>query len=142
MQCAHHPETEAAATCAGCGKPFCRDCLVKLFGRDYCNACKLVPLRRGSAHQRAKQLSKAQETARRARNALWLSILGFVLAPLVWFIVQSKTDKVKKATQEDPFLPGRPVARAARTIGALNMAIWFAAFAVKALMRILVLLAA
>lgn len=36
MKCTNHPEREADATCAYCGKPFCKECLVEVKGRMYC----------------------------------------------------------------------------------------------------------
>lgn len=39
MKCANHPRSEAAATCAGCGKPICAACLVQLDERTWCRDC-------------------------------------------------------------------------------------------------------
>ena len=36
MQCANHPQAEAAGMCMYCGKSFCQDCLVEIKGRMYC----------------------------------------------------------------------------------------------------------
>ena len=36
MNCTNHPEVEAQGMCAYCGKPFCKDCLVEVKGRMYC----------------------------------------------------------------------------------------------------------
>ncbi len=38
MNCTNHPEVEAQAMCAYCGKPFCKECLVEVKGRMYCKA--------------------------------------------------------------------------------------------------------
>jgi hypothetical protein len=36
MNCAKHPEKEAAGMCVYCGKPHCADCLVEVDGKMYC----------------------------------------------------------------------------------------------------------
>jgi len=38
MICTNHPESEAAATCTYCGKPFCNECLVEVDGRMVCKS--------------------------------------------------------------------------------------------------------
>jgi len=39
MKCYCHPENEAAATCAECGKAICQDCAASVGGRFYCRTC-------------------------------------------------------------------------------------------------------
>jgi TM2 domain-containing membrane protein YozV len=47
MKCANHARTDAAASCAGCGKPICRECAVVLSARtgeptselSWCHEC-------------------------------------------------------------------------------------------------------
>lgn len=40
MDCIYHAGTDAAATCSGCGKPFCRACLIEMSdGRNFCRVC-------------------------------------------------------------------------------------------------------
>ncbi len=51
MKCAHHPERAALGYCAGCGKPLCGGCLVRLRTGNYCDVCanpetRAVPRRR------------------------------------------------------------------------------------------------
>lgn len=39
MNCKFHPEREAIVVCVECKTPLCKDCLVKIDGRNYCNDC-------------------------------------------------------------------------------------------------------
>ena len=39
--CANHPDRSAAAMCFNCKRSLCLDCLLGLFGRLYCGACKV-----------------------------------------------------------------------------------------------------
>ena len=56
MKCTNHPEREADATCAYCGKPFCKECLVEVKGRMYCKEDL------GNVFDEAKQSSNAAPT--------------------------------------------------------------------------------
>jgi hypothetical protein len=42
--CLGHPEVLTNRTCAGCGRPFCDNCLVELQGRHLCADCKTASL--------------------------------------------------------------------------------------------------
>lgn len=42
-KCKNHPDRESAGLCAGCGEPFCRDCLYKIGGKYYCYDCAPKP---------------------------------------------------------------------------------------------------
>ena len=39
MNCQNHPDKEAVANCAVCGKPVCRECLIEIAGNTYCKDC-------------------------------------------------------------------------------------------------------
>jgi len=39
VKCANHPDRMALGYCAGCGKPLCSACLVRLSSGNYCEAC-------------------------------------------------------------------------------------------------------
>ena len=39
MNCENHPDREAVANCAVCGKPICEECLIKIAGNTYCKDC-------------------------------------------------------------------------------------------------------
>lgn len=36
MTCAKHHDKEAAGMCVYCGKPYCKECLVEVNGKNYC----------------------------------------------------------------------------------------------------------
>ncbi len=38
--CTNHPEYESFSECEICGKPFCEECLSKVYGKYYCENCK------------------------------------------------------------------------------------------------------
>lgn len=72
--CAHHPERGALAYCNACGKPLCRDCVIRLPAGNYCEACAESP----NGH--------AAKTRRAApRPWLWAALLGAGLA-LRWLL--------------------------------------------------------
>lgn len=39
MNCENHPDREAVANCAVCGKAICEECLIKIAGNTYCKDC-------------------------------------------------------------------------------------------------------
>ncbi|HKV45679.1 MAG TPA: B-box zinc finger protein [bacterium] len=43
MKCATHPDRNALGYCAQCGKPLCKECLVKLRTGNYCEVCANNP---------------------------------------------------------------------------------------------------
>ncbi|MDQ7859480.1 MAG: hypothetical protein QN174_00930 [Armatimonadota bacterium] len=43
IACAHHADRLALGYCAGCGKPLCSTCLVRLSAGNYCEACARTP---------------------------------------------------------------------------------------------------
>ena len=43
MKCATHPDRNALGYCSRCGKPLCKDCLVRLRTGNYCDACANNP---------------------------------------------------------------------------------------------------
>jgi len=45
MNCAVHPEKEAAAYCRTCGKALCEDCKRDVMGAIYCEPCIAARLR-------------------------------------------------------------------------------------------------
>ena len=40
LPCTNHPEHDSTERCEICGKPFCDDCLSKIYNRYYCDKCK------------------------------------------------------------------------------------------------------
>lgn len=39
MNCVNHGKIVADGMCVGCGKPFCKECLVDIDGKNYCQKC-------------------------------------------------------------------------------------------------------
>ena len=79
MQCFHHPETEAVATCAECGKAICHGCAVDLDGRLFCRQCV------ASGTATISQVAKVP-TVPANRNALTSMICGLG-GWLLWLIL-------------------------------------------------------
>ncbi len=67
IACAHHPDRVALAYCAGCGKPLCGSCVVRLSTGNYCQICAETPNHRPPA-------------LRRARSRMWIWVGLGVLA--------------------------------------------------------------
>ncbi|TMI76935.1 MAG: hypothetical protein E6H04_14685 [Bacillati bacterium ANGP1] len=43
MKCAVHLDRQALGYCSRCGKPLCKDCLVRLRVGNFCDACANAP---------------------------------------------------------------------------------------------------
>jgi B-box zinc finger protein len=43
MKCAAHPDRAALGYCSRCGRPLCKDCLVRLNTGNFCEACANNP---------------------------------------------------------------------------------------------------
>jgi hypothetical protein len=43
MRCATHPDRAALGYCSRCGRPLCKDCLVRLSMGNFCEACANNP---------------------------------------------------------------------------------------------------
>lgn len=77
IACVYHADRTALAYCAGCGKPLCAQCVVRLSTGNYCWACAETPDHRPAALR-----------PRRSRALLWaglaaVMILGYVLLLVV-----------------------------------------------------------
>ncbi len=68
MKCATHPDRTALGYCARCGKPLCKDCLVRLRTGNYCETCANAPEGR---------------TARARRGIPWWAVALVVLVALI-----------------------------------------------------------
>ncbi len=40
MLCKNHSERDPIGTCSRCGEPFCKDCVIEIDGRYFCEPCK------------------------------------------------------------------------------------------------------
>jgi hypothetical protein len=52
ITCAHHPDRPALGYCAGCGRPLCGRCVVRLPVGNYCGECASAPGHRPRAPAR------------------------------------------------------------------------------------------
>jgi hypothetical protein len=69
--CANHPDRPAMGYCAGCGKPQCSTCLVRLSSGNYCPVCAETPDHRPPAPRR------------RSRVWLWAGLAALVTLTLL-----------------------------------------------------------
>ena len=68
MRCAVHPDRQALGYCSRCGKPLCKECLVRLRTGNFCDTCANAPEGR---------------PARPRRGMPWWAIGLIVLAALI-----------------------------------------------------------
>lgn len=78
MKCYYHPEVDATATCADCGKAICQDCAVDMGGKLHCREC----LARGS-QSAAVPMAPTTPTNQMARNSMLFGLGGW----LAWLIL-------------------------------------------------------
>lgn len=115
MPCKNHPESSAAAHCAGCAESFCENCLVEIEGEKYCGSCKVLALK-----GRTPALDEGTVPCKEAGEALTYAIIslfcfGIILGP----VAISKASKAKQMIDADPQLTGRSKAAAAQVIGVI-----------------------
>ena len=111
MKCYYHPEIEAVATCAVCGKAICQTCSVDVAGRITCQHC----LSTGNVNRLQTQPSKPSNPL--AIVSLILGILGlcgglFFSIP-AWII----GNIAKEQISENPNQEGLQLANAGKTLG-------------------------
>jgi hypothetical protein len=71
-RCSNHPQREAAAQCMGCGRYFCRECIVEHDGKMTCASClKKSGRTRAGGRLRLKGTVRAAQAAA-ALTVLWL----------------------------------------------------------------------
>ncbi len=75
IACAHHPDRLALAYCAGCGKPLCGACVVRLSDGNFCETCAETPDHR-------------PPVPRRARGRIWLWVGLGALAIVAYLIAR------------------------------------------------------
>jgi len=78
MKCYYHPEVEAVATCAECGKAVCQDCSVSVGGKLHCREC----LATGSVPSQVTSVPTTP-TNRMALISMLLGLGGW----LVWLLL-------------------------------------------------------
>lgn len=65
--CANHPDRTAIGYCAGCGRPLCSACIVRLSTGNYCQICAETPDHRPPAARR-----------RQGRVWVWVGLAALV----------------------------------------------------------------
>lgn len=118
MKCYNHPEVEAIAICAACGKAICQTCSVDVAGRLTCQHC----LASGSAARLEAQPQKPTNTL--AIVSLILGILG-LCGGLPFSIAAWVTGHMaRKQLYESPNQEGMQLANAGRWLGIAITVIW------------------
>ena len=77
MKCYKHPDVDAVATCARCGKAACAGCAVDVAGRIHCQECLAT-----SAYV-TTQSAHAPPVNRMARISMLCGLGGWLLWPLI-----------------------------------------------------------
>jgi hypothetical protein len=72
ITCAYHDDRAALAYCAGCGKPLCGQCVVRLNTGNYCDACAATSDHRPS------------QPEKRSRATRW--IVGVIILTVVYVL--------------------------------------------------------
>lgn len=119
MQCRNHADVAAVDRCAGCGEPFCGNCLVSMHGKSYCSSCKVL------AVSGQPMVEEATIPCKEAGEALSFSIIGlFCFGIILEPIAISKALKAKKMMAANPRLTGSGKATAALVIGIIGLVLW------------------
>ena len=98
MVCLNHPDVNAAAKCAACGKPLCAECVMIFDNQKYCSeACSL----KGQASSlRAEQVIDSKRRADRRSGIgkfLTFIIIIAIAAAAVCFCLKNKETVSKHA---------------------------------------------
>ncbi|MGZ4808120.1 MAG: hypothetical protein ACXVJO_01940 [Thermoanaerobaculia bacterium] len=101
-------------------EPFCKNCLVTIKGRKFCNSCKVTAL-----GTNMPLVERATETCAEAAEALKYAIIGiFCFGIILEPIAISKALKAKKMIAANPNLTGEGKANAALIIGIIGLVLW------------------
>ena len=107
MVCLKHPDREAAAVCAACGKPLCSECILHADNADYCSEschCKGVEAKKRSVDI----IRSTNEYNRKNRRKGLLKLLVIIIILVAgWFFYQqyrkqihNKIDNVTATAKE------------------------------------------
>ncbi len=122
MECKHHPGVAAVDRCAGCAEPFCYNCLVDIQGRKYCAQCKVLALQGRMPPPMAP--GYGAQTCPEAKEALILSIVGWVCCVLLQIWTLIKAAEAKRKIDANPYLTGRGMATAAQVLAIIQLVVF------------------
>ena len=78
MVCLNHPDREAAAVCAACGKPLCSECMLDIDGAVYCSeACHQKGI--ASRDRSAAVISTSARVDSKSRLRFWIIFIIVLL---------------------------------------------------------------
>ncbi len=98
--CINHPDTEAVARCAACGKPICEACIVPGNGKDYCSEeCRSRGLAAAARSSDVISRGAKADHAAAIRKIVWTVILLAVIAAGAWYYMSHKDEINAKANQ-------------------------------------------
>lgn len=110
MKCAYHPEIEAKASCDGCGKPLCDQCLEKgSDARVLCSRCAALRAAQaassGEEERQSTHWERKAEVARKGKKPHVAMIIVIVLAILVLLanLYMHMGAKAPEVAQYDPY---------------------------------------
>lgn len=127
MKCYYHPQIEAVATCASCGKAICKACTVEVAGRTVCQHC----LAMGRANRFLAMGRANQFQAKSVKTTNTLAIVSLVLGVLglcgglpfsvaAWVI----GNKALKQRYSDLDQEGVQIANAGKWLGVTGTILW------------------
>ncbi len=123
--CMNHPGAEATATCQGCLKAFCADCVVDLRGQVFCGKCKNRQVRTTTQSGNFTLPSEALKYA-----IIGIFCFGIILEPIAII----KASQALSQIGRDPSLPGKGTAIAALVVGIAMLVLWIIGIIVRVTM--------
>lgn len=98
MVCLNHPDVNAVAKCAACGKPLCADCVMICDNQKYCSeACHLKGL--ASSLRSDEVISKKRNTERKSglKKFITFLIIAAIASGAAYYYSQNKKSIDKRA---------------------------------------------
>lgn len=78
MVCLNHPDREAAAVCAACGKPLCSECMLDIDGAVYCSeVCHQKGV--ASRDRSAAVIATSAKVDHKSRVRFWIIFIIVIL---------------------------------------------------------------
>ena len=102
MVCLKHPDREAAAVCAACGKPLCAECILHADEADFCSDnChqKGIESRKRSIEVIRSAAESSRKSGRRA--LIWL-IVVIIAGSAGWYFYKQNRKQIHKKVSRSP----------------------------------------